>query len=244
MTAYEYIRILIGSKPEPHRGASWKRLIPNNCCKGAPFCTRITHCLNLYFKKDKKKTKTVVLSMPRGASSTLYLCRLHHKNLKNPSKAPRWLMHLCHTPQVIDIPSKCCYRAPMSCVWQIHVAAVLSFVPSLPAAVKAEGLKKEWDHMINILYFHVCFSQPHSPALFFLVSFTSLFYHCQSFTSLSLHYCSLPSFSLNLLPLCTTATSPSPSSALWHLFASWGLRGQLLLSDLSCFKCSHYNVVT
>lgn len=87
------------------------------------------------------------------------------------------------------------------------------------------------------------FSQPHFPTLF-LVSFASLFYHCQSFTSLSLYYYCLPSFSLNLLPLCTTATSPSPSSALWHLFASWGLRGQLLLSDLSCFKCSHYNMVT
>lgn len=82
---------------------------------------------------------------------------------------------------------------------------------SLPAAVKMEELKKEWEHMINILCFHVCF---HSFTLQLCFGLFGLLHISVSslpvFTFLSLYYICSFSFSLNLLPLCTIATSPSP----------------------------------
>lgn len=125
-------------------------------------------------------------------------------------------MYRCHMPEVIDIPSKWRCRAPVSCVWQICVP-LSSSSACFPAAVRASEPRKD-------SHFHVCFfSRKLHSTTAFLVSFTSLFYHCQSVSSLSLNYYHLPSSRHNLPPLCR-AISLSPSPPLWHLFTSRGLR--------------------
>lgn len=125
-------------------------------------------------------------------------------------------MYRCHTPAVIDIPSKWRYWAPVSCVWQICVP-LSSSSARFPAAVRASEPEED-------LHFHVCFfSRKLHSTTAFLVSFTSLFYHGQCFSSLSLNYYHLPSSRHNL-PLLCRAASPCPSSALWHPFTSRGLR--------------------
>lgn len=91
-----------------------------------------------------------------------------------PSEKPWQLMYLCHMTEVIDIPSKWRYRAPVSCVWQIFIP-LSSRSACFPATVRASEPRKD-------SHFHVCFfTRKLHFTTAFLVSFTSLFYPCQFF---------------------------------------------------------------
>lgn len=157
----------------------------------------------------------------------------HRNNFKmsnNPSQSikPRDRWYRCAASWVIDNPWKWRNVARVSCIRQIHVA-----YSNISSCCLCGGGAEERVHDKNIVL----------PRLsLFLVSFTSLFHHCQSLPfSASIIFAFSHSasiwflFVLSLLPPLTYALSLS-----WHFFQAevWG---QLFPSDLTRFKCSHIN---
>lgn len=157
---------------------------------------------------------------------------------------PRWqVTQLWQMSQVIDIPSKWRDGARVSRTWQINV-------PCVPSSSHLFLLSLRWrrwresESKINTLCFHVWFHSFTSPSKWFffwsssrLCFITAILYPSQPWLRFAFSHSASITFLFALSPLPSLSFACSLS---WHFFQAkvWG---QLLLSDLSCFKCLHDN---